>query len=136
MKAKKILTWKDFDRQMTLMYMKYKDKKIKYVVGISRGGLVASTRISNVLKVPMGIVDVSSYKETERKELVFGTISVDTSKRNDHILLVDDIWDSGATMTRVIELLQSMGFTNISWETLVDKRLEHKDKWIVFPWER
>jgi len=45
-------------------------------------------------------------------------------------IILDDIWDSGATMKQYMER-----YPNKQYWVCVDKRVEYQDVWIVFPWE-
>lgn len=83
-----------------------------YVVGITRGGLLAATMISHYFDVPMhtlkvNLRDFNSSMGPESNlwmaEDAFGyqEVKVEDTKKN--ILVIDDINDTGATMNWIME---------------------------------
>jgi len=88
-----------------------------YVVGISRGGLLAATMISHYLEVPMKPLQVSlrdgeCVSDLGIAEDAFGLLSL---RKN--ILIVDDINDTGATFNWIMEDWPSGCFPdNPSWK--------------------
>ena len=81
-----------------------------YVVGLTRGGLVPATLISQYLEVPMDCLKVS-LRDSEHgpesnlwmAEDAFGYANYDpmcSGNGRKRILIVDDINDSGATLNR------------------------------------
>jgi len=110
----KILTWMDVENYTLELARKIAadDWRPDYVVGITRGGLVPATLLSNWFGVPMETLkvqlrdggecetnawmseDAFGYVDMHERELIKSRW--DNSKRK-NILLVDDINDSGAT---------------------------------------
>lgn len=93
------------------------DWKPDYVVGLTRGGLIAATMISHYFKIPCETLKVSLRDGGESEsncwmaEDAFGYIPADMregiTKRSDatykkNILIVDDINDSGATLQWIV----------------------------------
>ena len=78
-----------------------KDLEFDHVVGIYRGGLPMAVHISNVFEVPMSIVGFQTRDgEDEEPYMIHKSEDVPTQ-----LLVVDDIYDSGYTMKKVIESL-------------------------------
>jgi len=72
---------------------------------LARGGLRAGDILSRVFGVPLSILAASSYREaagTRRGELdIAGFITGVRGDPHGHVLLVDDLVDSGVTLERV-----------------------------------
>ncbi len=137
-----IYSWQDFDSDMRILSGRISSSGSlpDFIVGIKRGGLIASVKFSHILATPMRVATI--YKNNISIELE------DVSKSS-NLLLVDEICDSGDTLQRVKSHLLSEGFLNIRSACLyyntrqsfivdytarkIDR--EKENKWIVFPWE-
>tara|TARA_R110001583_G_scaffold161569_2_gene313702 strand:- start:1014 stop:1457 length:444 start_codon:yes stop_codon:yes gene_type:complete len=125
-----------------------RDRDITHVVGLARGGMIPATIMSYVLDKPLLATGVSSYEEDKKtkKLLTYQPLNIKELKEvNAHVLIVDDICDSGETMTYTSGqmTLANIKRTNVCIFTK-EKHKEWLDyygmvvpdnKWIVFPWE-
>lgn len=123
----------------------HEEKPVDRVVGISRGGLPIGVPLSHQLDLPFTPVEVKSYRDDRTQ----GSLQLDTpaevlARCTGHVLLVDDLADSGKTSDFLMKQLQKITSPEISIATLYYKRtsiirphffVEETDKWIVFPWE-
>ena len=125
-----------------------KDKGITHVIGVARGGLVPATIISYMLDKPLITYGISSYKGTKKTEKIHTSQPLNTAElkeNNAHVLVVDDICDTGDTMKYITT---NLALGSISYKTAcIFTKEKHKewldhyglvvpdDKWIVFPWE-
>ena len=119
-----------------------KDLEFNHVVGIYRGSLGMATHVSNVFDVPMSIVGFQT-RDGEDKEpyMIYRKGGLKSNTTN--ILVVDDIYDTGFTMNRVIKFLSHPSINKIQGFCLFGKENklnvsyanEHDGSWIVFPWE-
>jgi len=123
---------------------------VTHVVGLARGGLIPATVISYTLDKPLLSYGISSYEGTKKTENFHLTQAInfyELSENNDdlHILVVDDICDTGDTMKEITTRL-GLGAINYTTACIYTKekhtdQLDHygmvvpDDKWIVFPWE-
>ena len=76
------------------------------VIGIMTGSLVILADVIRKLDMPLrvGVVQTSSYAGTQRGELTINSeMMLDITDRD--VLLVDDIFDTGHTMEKVIALM-------------------------------
>ena len=103
------------------------------IIGIARGGLIPAVQLSHILGKPL----LSMYYQTRdggKKERV---------KIPEYALIVDDINDTGKTLTAVTEKIEHDKFSTL---TLFNKESSiykvdfyakdaEDDQWIVFPWE-
>ena len=128
-------TWQDYEADIS----RVKDFKFDHVVGIYRGSLPMAVHISNVFDVPLSIVGFQT-RDGKDKEPYMIYKADEAPKR---VLIVDDIYDSGYTMTEVIKMLPHYATYSIEGFCLFGKENklnvsyanEHDGSWIVFPWE-
>jgi uncharacterized protein len=130
------------------------------VVGLTRGGLVPANLISQYLECTMECLKVSLRDDASQPES--NLWMAEDAFEGKHILIVDDINDSGATLNWIRQDWQSSCFpTETQWNLVwgdnvrvavlvdnessaselnvrysaVDLNKAEQDVWIVFPWE-
>lgn len=121
--------------------------RFEHLAGISRGGLVPLSILANHLRIRqpnIGIVHAQSYQGINQQESVSLLIEPRTAEllNQPDTLVIDDIYDSGATYRRLQESFPkptyaalyrrngSPDFPNLIWAKNVPK-----STWLVFPWE-
>jgi len=129
----------------------------KYIVGISRGGLVPATLLSHYMHVPMQTLDVS-LRDGGSTVSNFGM--AEDAYNGVEILVVDDINDQGSTIAWIKNDWQSGALPddpkwaniwgrNVRFATLTNNLASkedvdytywevnkaEKDCWLVYPWE-
>jgi len=130
---------------------KFKEDKITHVIGLARGGLIPATIISYELDVPLLSYGISSYKDTTKTDefninqfVHFNDLKY-VKGTDPHILVVDDICDTGGTMYYICDKIEFSGI-NAKYATLFTKKKHRKfldyygvvvskNTWIEFPWE-
>ena len=130
--------WSYIDYQVNKICDEISARNFDVVVGISRGGLIHAVMISHRLKLPLLTMTVTLRDNLARVQSL-------KINKGEHALVVDDINDSGNTLTMISEffktrhihasyvVLQNKLSSNFSvdyWGTLQDN-----DDWINFPWE-
>lgn len=153
MTEKEYYTWQDIEHMTNgLLNTLIKDNwKPDYIVGITRGGLVPATIISNQTGIPMRTLDVrfrdmsGDYAGPESNK----SMKLDAIKGK-KILVIDDINDTGTTMTWIekdwelpdsednvrFAALINNGASNFNIDyTAHEINKMERDVWIVFPWE-
>ena len=98
-------TWQDVERMcVSIVDQMYKDNwRPDYIVGITRGGNVPATIISNMTGIRCEAIKVSLRDGSEQEsncwmaEDAFGYTNQDSGRQGKNILIVDDINDTGAT---------------------------------------
>jgi len=159
-------SWQDIEKMCTsIVNQMYTDNwRPDYIVGLTRGGNVPATIISNMtgirceaLKVSLRDDDSESESNCWMAEDAFGY-----NKEPMNILIVDDINDTGATFNWITkdwqagclpgdDKWQSVWNNNVRFATLTDNLAseftEHcaytcheinkseEDVWLVYPWE-
>lgn len=101
----------------------YKDKNL-YVISLLRGSFVFTADLVRKIDIPVKIdfITTSSYEhgiETTGRVKIINDIKEDLTGY--HVLIADDITDSGLTMKYVIEHLKAKNPTSIKSCVLLDK---------------
>jgi len=123
------------------------------LIALSRGGLNPAIAVSNLLNMTflsMGVRSYDKFDEQKSFELYQVPAPVDF-KRNQDIVIIDDLVDSGHTLKFVYKYLKDRGYVQnkIYTYVLYDKGIsvigtpEFKyvqkidpNKWVVFPYEK
>lgn len=110
------------------------------IIGIHRGGLPLAVMLSHRFKCQMDVV----YTTRDKEEVQYFN---KYAASYNNILIVDDVSDSGNSLTRVVNhITQTVPVSII--QTLTYARKPHtcyeptyccktfeKDVWVIFPWE-
>ncbi|MBK9121982.1 MAG: hypoxanthine phosphoribosyltransferase [Chloroflexi bacterium] len=108
----------------------YADDEDLILVCILKGGVMFLTDLARHINVPheMDFMAVSSYGRGARQ--TSGDVRIDmdlsVSVSGKHVLIVEDIIDSGYTLSKVIEMLKTRGPIDIRICTLLDKSSRRK----------
>jgi hypoxanthine phosphoribosyltransferase len=100
------------------------------LVGILRGGVMFMADLARQLDMPleMDFMATSSYgNETVTSGVVRILKDLDTSIEGRHVLIVEDIIDSGLTLKYLMENLASRNPASIAVCALLDKAKAHED---------
>jgi hypoxanthine phosphoribosyltransferase len=101
----------------------YADKEL-VLVGVLKGSCVFMADLMRAIDLPLTIdfMAVSSYKDENRSS---GDVEIlkDLSKpiRDKHVIIVEDIVDTGLTLSRLLEILGSRGAASIKLASFLDK---------------
>lgn len=150
MDGKITYTWSDFDTDMYLIHQKLlnSDWTPDYIVGVKRGGLIPSVKLSHILNKPLIMM---SCQLRDSQDSAVRLYEVEEVPKDKNILIVDDICDSGVTLSKIILEFINNGFNMKGIKTCavfynnkqsflvdyigrtIDRSLNNK--WIIFPWE-
>lgn len=117
---------------------------IDEIIGISRGGLTLGHLLTDLLRVPISTFTIQSYADVQTQGQVKITKPLSTPIHDKHILLVDDVSDTGKTLLRALEYLKTQQPKKVTTLTLFYKPTSvHKpdyfakttSAWIIFPTE-
>lgn len=100
------------------------DGKSPLVVGILRGCVMFMTDLVREMPIELDIdfMDLSSYGDsTESSGSVKILKDLDTSVENRHVILVEDIVDTGRTLQKLKELFEFRKASSVKIVTLLDK---------------
>lgn len=92
-------------------------------LGVLNGSFIFAAELYQRIEVPsnMSFVKVSSYSGTKSTEHIKQLIGFDIPVKDRNIIIVEDIIDSGLTMTHVLEQLSDMGVKSVAIATLLFK---------------
>jgi hypoxanthine phosphoribosyltransferase len=100
------------------------------IVSLLNGTVIFLADLIRQLALPLRLdfVGVSSYRSgTESRELIF-TKELRLDVRGRHVLLVDDILDTGRTLSRVLARLRHLKPRQVKTCVLLDKPARRKEK--------
>lgn len=108
------------------------------IVGVMTGCLVLMADVIRLLQMPLrvGVVQASSYRSaTEPGDLVVNSnLLLDVAGRD--VLILDDIFDTGATMVKLLEVMKSHGAASIRTGVLLLKegrqQVEYRPDYVGF----
>lgn len=103
------ITWADYHRKIEELAVKvYKSGwEFDQILCVAKGGLRVGDTLARIFDLPLAILSASSYAgpgNRRRGRLVFSReLTMTTLNLGSHVLLVDDLADSGATLRRAVE---------------------------------
>lgn len=101
----------------------YADKEL-VLVGVLKGSCVFLADLMRAIDLSLKIdfMSVSSYKDgTQTSGDVEILKDLSNPIRDKHVLIIEDIVDTGLTLTRLVEILGSRGAASIKIATFLDK---------------
>lgn len=145
---KEFMEWAQFGEYVEELVTRIQNyeliSKLTRVVGISRGGLPLGVALSHKLNLPFTPVCIRSYHNGAQGGLLCDTPLEVLQKCTGHVLLADDLADSGKTSDFLMSKISELTNANFTIATLYYKEtsvvkphfyIEQTDRWIVFPWE-
>ena len=131
------------------LVQRYKKITYPHIISIYRGSLPLGVHLSNILKCPLSIVKYQSRDGEDSQAEWLLNLTADESVRPiprffPHLIVVDDIYDTGKTFRAVKALPEFHNNPDYSLMALfgndnddgVHYLHEQLYRWIVFPWER
>ena len=152
---KRYIGWETVDRQVKRLINEVKNSEWTpdLIVGVVRGGTIPAVWMSNIMSVPAEMAKVSFRDDVVKHPVLSLTLLKTIAKPNFKTLIVDDINDSGETLTWIQNKIREFSLEaekQVKYSCLMDntpsifKGLDYsaerinKDldpEWIVFPWE-
>ena len=107
------------------------------IIGVLTGSIVLLADVIRKLEMPLrvGVVHTSSYQGTQRGALTINAdMMLDITGRD--VLLIDDIFDTGHTLTEVTDLMNDLGPTSLKSAVLLLKtgrqEVEYRPDFVAF----
>lgn len=148
MSAKVFIDWNTIRLLSYDLAEKVRHLEPKTIVAIARGGLIPATLIARQLDIRrMFVLNLTHYEEENQREQLLEIESLlPHFNWNDRVLLIDDINDTGLTLSKATEKVKTAGSQRISAVVLFEKphtiytptyfgRQVRDTDWVVFPWE-
>ncbi len=138
------VTWNDFEDDCIELSKKIKDIKIHKIIAISRGGLVASRILSDLLTIKISHISISSYKNLRQEKEPSISDVPNENLEGKILLIVDDVSDSGKTLKRAIKYFKDLSVKTIYTAVpyikphtiqIPDFWVKKTKSWIIFPYE-
>ncbi|MEM7554153.1 MAG: phosphoribosyltransferase [Cyanobacteria bacterium P01_A01_bin.84] len=107
------ISWSDYHQKIEQLAAQIYQSgwEFNQIVCLARGGLRIGDILSRIYKQPLAILATSSYTgqgKQERGKLIFSEhITMTNQQMGSHILLVDDLVDSGITLEETIPWLNN-----------------------------
>ncbi|MCX7614785.1 MAG: hypoxanthine phosphoribosyltransferase [Clostridiales bacterium] len=101
----------------------YKDKN-PLIISVLKGSFVFMADLVRQIKIPCAIdfMSISSYgKGTKTSGEVKINKDLDTKIENRHLIVVEDILDSGLTLSYILDMFKARGPASVKLCTLLDK---------------
>lgn len=140
------VTWNDYHAysQKIAAALLAHEKPFDVIVAIGRGGLTFGHMLSDFLRIPISSITIQSYTDIKKQGEVHITDGLSFHIGDKRVLLVDDIADTGTTLSRAITYLKKFKPTVITTATLFYKPHSHirpayfaklTSQWILQPFE-
>ncbi|MDJ0270205.1 MAG: phosphoribosyltransferase [Aigarchaeota archaeon] len=142
------LSWRDVESLVDKLYDAItRSYEPNVIVGVLRGGIVVANLLSDLFGMQeVYAIGCRSYRDMQRSEVRIYHDLVRGELRGKNVLLVDDVSDSGNTLTTAIEhVITPRSPSTVKTATLHIKPwtsyipnfyVETTDAWIIYPWER
>ena len=131
------------------LVQRYKKIANPHIVSIYRGSLPLGVHLSNILNCPLSIIKYQSRDGEDSQAEWLLNLTADESVRPTprffpHLIVVDDIYDTGKTFRAVKDLPEFQDNPDYTLVALYGNKNDdgvvylHEQlyRWIVFPWER
>lgn len=142
-------SWEDVDNDILELALKIRTAKFKpsVILAIVTGGVIPGKLLLDVLSVSkMRYIEVKFYRgvgQTDKRPVVKALYAEDLE--GEDVLVVDDVSDTGETLTTTMKVAEMFGPANLKSATLYIKGhtnfvpdffVKRVDEWIVFPWDK
>lgn len=146
--TKEVLTWEGFGTAQRELAQSIVDSgyEPEIIIAVARGGLLPAGALSYSMGVKLSdAINVEFYTdvhETLPDPVLLEPLLDINSISNKKLLVVDDVADSGRTLSLVLDLLASHGaevrsavlYAKSASEVDPSYVWKRTDEWIVFPW--
>jgi hypothetical protein len=140
------ISWKQMEQDCLELYKsKMTDLKVDRIISISRGGTVVSRIFSDLLNnTTISHITISSYKGMQKQSVPLVTEIPKTDFKNETILIIDEVSDTGATFEIAEKHLKEHHPKKIyTLSPYIKPHTKYKpdfwqkniDAWIIFPYD-
>jgi hypoxanthine phosphoribosyltransferase len=138
------LGWQDLEKDTIALAAKIKGTKVDEIISISRGGMVVSRILSDLLDLPISHIAIESYADMQQTKEPIVTQVSSREFKGETILLVDEVSDTGKTYERAMSYLATLPIAKVYTASpyikphttcIPDFYVKNLDSWIVFPYD-
>ena len=148
-----LLSWQDIERLVNYLIPKF-DREFNAMLMITRGGIVPGGMLAETMDlthVLTAAVDFPSQFEAEQNKLMawpqFIQFPAEEQLLGRTVLIMDDVWGSGRTITAVKNRVSAAGgfpetcvlhfnpYRNLFGEVRPDYYADVTDSFVIYPWE-
>ncbi|EMS72457.1 hypoxanthine phosphoribosyltransferase [Ruminiclostridium cellobioparum] len=127
-----LISKEELDRQVEELGSRiskdYEGKEL-VIIGVLKGGFIFLADLARKITIPVDLdfISVSSYGDSSKSSGVVKIIKdVDTNISGKHVLIVEDIIDTGLTLNHLVELLKTRGPLSVKICAALDKPSRRK----------
>jgi uncharacterized protein len=98
------ISWPDYHHTIEKLAIQVHQSEWSFnqIICLARGGLRVGDILSRLFRLPMAVLATTSYQGSDGREqgglTIAGNLTMTTEQLGSHILLVDDLVDSGVTL--------------------------------------
>ena len=139
------VTWRELEEDCFALYKKVKKYHFDCIMCISRGGLVWSRMLSDLLELPISHLTAFSYTGIHKRQNITITKNSEHKElKNQTLLVIDEIADHGKTLNEISKYLNNLGVKKLYTmapivrtftKPLPDFYLKVIDEWIMYPYD-
>lgn len=138
------LTWDQLSQDTLIAAQQIRDTKIDRIVAISRGGLVSARIVADFLSRPISFITMTSYLNMQKVDKPVITECSNLELREESLLLVDEVSDTGETFIAAQEHFQACRPKRIvtfapyikpHTKVVPDFYAQSVTSWIIFPYD-
>ena len=151
MSEKIYYTWSDYSSDIEYITKIINEgKTTPYFVSIYRGSIPMGVHLSNIYNTPLSIIKFQT-RDGKKDVVPYWLINElpETLGENEYVIVLDDIYDTGATLNAVKTLLsENIDSSKVDYLTIHSNMNAVKEtdlnpislratngEWIVYPWE-
>lgn len=127
-----LISKKELDKQVEELGSRiskdYEGKEL-VIIGVLKGGFIFLADLARKITIPVDIdfISVSSYGDSSKSSGVVKIIKdVDINISGKHVLIIEDIIDTGLTLNHLVELLKTRGPLSVEICAALDKPSRRK----------
>ncbi len=140
------LSWQDLEKDCLELAEQIKQSGIivDEIISISRGGMVPSRILSDLLELPISHIAIQSYTDLKQTKEPEVTQVSSRQFKSETILLVDEVSDTGKTYERATRYLATLPLHKVYTASpyikphttfVPDFWVKSLDTWIIFPYD-
>jgi hypothetical protein len=148
------LGWKEIEKDCASLARQLSNQKFDVTVAITKGGLIPAVILVNKFLGKTNIITLQLEEISKEREANYHATEVRVVSElnlypinNKRVLIIDDVADTGKSLSKAIEIVKSKSPKKITTAVLHHKprsqvtpqykaRTVPNNTWIVYPWEK